>query len=100
MCTYSVRINDNVMNRLRPHFNGEKAMQLWIEKLLQRVLVSYTEQFDVNGVENEDSTDFLQRIKALDGDPDGFFKLKGFMADSKSTPEELLEEALSEKYGF
>ena len=32
--------------------------------------------------------------------PDGFFKLGGFMADSSSSAEELLEEALKDKYGI
>lgn len=49
---------------------------------------------------HEDSVDFSRRIAALKDDPEGFFKLGGFMADSSSTAEELLEEALSDKYGI
>lgn len=44
--------------------------------------------------------DFTNRIMAIENDPEGFFKLGGFMADSKSTAEELLEEALSDKYAI
>ena len=36
-----------------------------------------------------------QKIKALENDSEGFFKLGGFMADSSSNAEELLEEALN-----
>ena len=43
---------------------------------------------------------FTQKIKALENDSEGFFKLGGFMADSSSNAEELLEEALTEKYGI
>ena len=39
---------------------------------------------------------FTQKIKALENDADGFFKLGGFMADSSSNAEELLEEALTD----
>ncbi len=42
---------------------------------------------------------FTQKIKALESDDEGFFKLGGFMADSSSTADELLEEALTDKYG-
>ena len=47
-----------------------------------------------------DTKMFTQKIKALENDSEGFFKLGGFMADSSSNAEELLEEALTEKYGI
>ena len=43
---------------------------------------------------------FTQMIKALENDSEGFFKLGGFMADSSSSADELLEEALTDKYGI
>ena len=43
---------------------------------------------------------FTQKIKALENDTEGFFKLGGFMADSSNSADELLEEALTEKYGI
>ena len=43
---------------------------------------------------------FTQKIKALENDSEGFFKLGGFMADSSSSADELLEEALTDKYGI
>ena len=46
------------------------------------------------------NTEFTKRIKALENDPDGFFKLGGFMSDSKSSADELLDEALYDKYGI
>ena len=44
--------------------------------------------------------EFKQKIKALENDSEGFFKLGGFMADSSSNADELLEEALTDKYGI
>ena len=43
---------------------------------------------------------FTQKIKALENDSEGFFKLGGFMADSSSSADELLEDALTDKYGI
>ena len=41
-----------------------------------------------------------QKIKALENDSEGFFKLGGFMANSGYSADELLEEALTDKYGI
>ncbi|MCK8622355.1 hypothetical protein [Prevotella sp. E13-27] len=43
---------------------------------------------------------FTQKIKVLENDSEGFFKLGGFMADSSSSADDLLEEALTDKYGI
>lgn len=41
---------------------------------------------------------FTQKIKALENDSEGFFKLGGIMADSCYSADELLEEAVKDKY--
>ena len=47
-----------------------------------------------------DAKKFTQKITALETDPEGFFKLGCFMTDSASSADELLEEALTDKYGI
>ena len=47
-----------------------------------------------------DAKMFTQKIKALENDSEGFFKLGGFMSDSSSNADDLLEEALTDKYGI
>ena len=47
-----------------------------------------------------DAKMFTQKINALENDSEGFFKLGGFMADSGSSADELLEEALTDKNGI
>ena len=42
----------------------------------------------------------IERLKGFENNPDGFFRLGGFMANSKSSVEELLDEALFDKYGI
>ena len=51
-------------------------------------------------LKSAESKKFTQKIKALENDSEGFFKLGGFMADSSNSADELLEEALTEKYGI
>ena len=47
-----------------------------------------------------DAKKFAQKINALENDSEGFLKLGGFMADSSVSADELLEEALTDKYGI
>ena len=58
------------------------------------------QQHDDEVIESANTSDFTKRIQAIENDPDGFFKLGGFMADSKSSAEELLSEAMFDKYGI
>ena len=50
--------------------------------------------------ESAESKKFTQKIRALENDSEGFFKLGGFMADSSSSADDLLEEALTDKYSI
>ena len=95
MCTYNVRIDDAVLERVRPHFNGANAMQLWIEQQLRKALVEYANKFEASQIKRKDDS-VIERLKGFENNPDGFFRLGGFMANSKSSVEELLDEA-SEK---
>lgn len=102
MCLYNVRIDDKVMNRVRPYFKGEDAMQLWIEQQLQKVLVDYADQLEEKPLEEENNEDIIENLKALEGDPDAFFKMAGILG--KPTPgfswEGFREEAYLDKYGI
>lgn len=99
MCLYNVRIDDKVFQSARPYFKGEDAMQAWVEKQLHNVFVQFIREQSTPKPTSE-ANDVLEKQEAIKEDPDGFFMLGGFMADSKSTAEELLDEALSEKYGI
>ena len=99
MCTYNVRIDDAVLERVRPHFNGANAMQLWIEQQLRKALVEQANKFEASQIKRKDDS-VIERLKGFENNPDGFFRLGGFMANSKSSVEELLDEALFDKYGI
>ena len=99
MCTYNVRIDDAVLERVKPHFNGATAMQLWIEQQLRKALVEYANKFEASKTKGKDGS-VIERLNGFENNPDGFFKLGGCMADSKSSVEELLDEALFDKYGI
>ena len=96
MCTRSIRINDRVMNLAKSHFKGEEALQLWMEKQLDRVLWDYVSQFENKG----DNDNLLEKLEAIGDGPEGFLMLDTVLTPSKSSVEELRENAYFEKYGI
>ena len=102
MCTLNVKMDDRVVNRMKPLFDGDKAMNRWIETVLHRAMVEYADEAETrnrNGIESEK---FLERLSALKNDPEDFFKMGGIfgkVSDDFSW-DELREEAMLEKYGI
>ena len=101
MCTLSVSMDDKVINRVKPLFDGDKAMQKWIEMVLHRALEEYADQFVAQEERNTESARILSRIKEVGEDPNGFYKLGGVLGKPRAgfSWEELREEAICDKYG-
>lgn len=92
MCTGNIKINDEVMDLVRPHFGGDKELWAWIEKVVDKAMKDYAEQFEQvmeNNIENEN---IYQQIKSLENDPKGFLKLGGILKPSKYSIEDLRDE--------
>lgn len=100
MCTYNVRIEDEVMEMVRPHFDGDAALRVWIESQLDKAMKEYAMQFVTSPSAEDKSEDIYQRVKALEQDPRGLFKLGSILKPSQYSAEELRDEYLSEKYGI
>jgi len=102
MCTLNVKMDDRVVNRMRPLFDGDKAMNRWIETVLHKAMVEYADAAESRNRRGIESKRFLERLEALKDDPDGFFKMGGIfgpVSDDFSW-DELREEAILEKYGI
>ena len=100
MCTYNVKIEDEVMEMVKPHFDGDAALRIWIERQLEKVMKEYAMQFRVSSSAEDKSEEIYQRVKALEQDPRGLFKLGSILKPSKYSAEELRDEYISEKYGI
>ena len=100
MCTYNVNIDDCVIERVKPHFEGTVAMQMWIEQLLQYSLVDYAKQYEQASRQDQRRRNLLAKLKTVKNDPDGFFKLAGILGKPKSdfSWEQLRDEVVGEKY--
>lgn len=44
MCTRTIRINDSLMEQVRPMFQSDEDLQLWLEKQMESVLINYSAQ--------------------------------------------------------
>ena len=102
MCTYNVKIEDRVVERVKPHFSGDKALKVWIEKVLKKAMEDFAEQSEAKIRKDMASQLLVQRLESLKDDPEGFFKMGGILGSSQDnhTWEQLREEAIFDKYGI
>ena len=102
MCTLSIKLDDKILNRVKPHFNGDGALNDWIESVLHSALEEYAEQFESQGEKADNRDDFLKMISELKDDPEGFFKLGGILGKPRTdfSWKELRDEAIFDKYGL
>ena len=63
MCTLNVRIDDSVMRRVKPHFTGDKAMQLWIERVLKQAMEDYAEERESQLADVYERINHLSKLK-------------------------------------
>lgn len=102
MCTLNVKMDDQVVNRMKSLFDGDKAMNRWIETVLHKAMVEYADEAEAKAKKGIESKMFLERLAALKNDSEGFFKMGGIfgkVSDDFSW-DELREEAMLEKYGI
>jgi hypothetical protein len=99
MYTYNIRINDAVMQRVKSHFNDDDDMRCWIEKEVERVMVNFAERLSLRQSDDSHDEHIYQQVKALENDPQGLAKIGEILKPSPYSPEELLDEYISEKYG-
>ncbi len=101
MCTLSVRMDDKVIDRVKPLFDGDKAMNKWIETVLHKAMEEYAEQYEQMAGKNALAEALTKRLKELEGDSEAFFKMSGILGKPQAgfSWEELREEAIYDKYG-
>ena len=93
MYTYNIRIDDAIVSRAKKVFGGEKAMQIWIEDVLNKALLSYTSQ--ASKPKPIDSEEVYLQVKALENDPNGLLKLGSVLLPSPYSADELKQETPS-----
>ena len=41
MCTYSISVNDTLMEAIRPAFSDEKAFEQWLQRQMDMIIVEF-----------------------------------------------------------
>ncbi|MCR5574445.1 MAG: hypothetical protein K6F78_06450 [Bacteroidaceae bacterium] len=54
MCTLNVKMDDQIVNRMRPLFDGDKAMNVWIETVLHKAMVEYADEVESRNMKEID----------------------------------------------
>ena len=100
MCTLSVRMDDKVLDRVKPLFGGDKAMNKWIETVLHKAMEEYAEQYEQMAGKNALAEALTKRLRELEGDPEALFKMSGILGKPQAgfSWDELREEAIYDKY--
>lgn len=91
-----------MLNRIRPLFDSDKAMNKGIETVLYKAMVEYADESVSGNIKEIESKKFLERRELLKNDPEGFFKMGGILGKISDdfSWDELREEAMSEKIGI
>ena len=55
MCTYSITLNDNLVNQVRSEFPNDEALQQWLEDQIEDVLIRYKAQKRLEQVGDHES---------------------------------------------
>ncbi len=102
MCTIEVKMDDAVMNRIKPHFAADRDMMSWMENVLKKAMIEYAEEVESKEMKKQETRKLIERLEALKNDPDGFFKMGGILGKPKEpfSWDEIREKALFEKYGI
>jgi hypothetical protein len=91
MCTGNIKINDEVMEMVRPHFEGDKELWAWVENVVDQAMKDYAAQF-TSALKDSTNERIYQQIKALEKDPKGFLKLNSILKPSQYSAEDLRDE--------
>lgn len=98
MCRFNMSFNDAVVDEMRPYFADEKAMLIWMQAGMERMMREYAAQFRKKTA--VDGKELLSKLQALPNTPEGFLQLDSVLGPSQSSIEELRGEAYLEKYGI
>lgn len=85
MCTFNLKIEDSVVDKIRPAFKDDSAMQEWMQQQLDMLVVQYVQRMP-------------QRLQEKTSPSHSLSHLRGVFTSAK-TDEQLMDEYLQEKYG-
>ena len=69
MCTYSISVDDTLMERVRPAFSDNEAIEAWMQSQMDLLLVRLAETL---APKNKDKISLSQRLRGIVHAPKDF----------------------------
>ena len=83
MCRFNISFNDAVVDEMRPHFADEKAMLMWMQAGMERMMREYAAQFRSRTA--ADGKELLRKLQGIPKTPKGFLRLGGILGKPASS---------------
>ena len=99
MCTYSISIDDNLIEQLRPTLGANGDVNEWMQRQIELAVLRLVQQRNSESKRQES----IRRILAIaeaDGNTVSLSDLEGILPASRTSLEDLRNEYISEKYGL
>jgi hypothetical protein len=98
MCTYSISIEDNLIEQLRPTLGTDKDVNGWMQRQVELAVLQYVQQLKYRS-KRQDSIQRIIAISEADGSTVSLRDLEGILPDPQTSFEDLRDEYINEKYG-
>lgn len=98
MCTYSISIEDNLIEQLRPALGANSDVNAWMQHQIELAVLQCIQQLKSKSMRQES----IRRIKAIaeaDGSTLSLRDFEGILPASQTSIEDLRDEYICEKYG-
>lgn len=101
MCSYTISLDDQLVNTLSTHFTSNETMREWMQREMEAAIRHYNEAAGQKAKKLGEYQAAKKLHKLATGEAKGGLKdLRGIMSMSKATAEELYDEYITEKYGI
>lgn len=98
MCTYSISIEDTLIEQLRPVIGSDSDVNDWMQRQVELVVLRYVQQHKSRS-KRQDSLQRLLDLASADPSTITLSDLEGILPAPQTSIEDLRNEYLSEKYG-
>lgn len=98
MCTYSISIEDALVEQLKPSLGSDNDVKKWMQHEIELAVLRYVQQLHGKSME-QDSRRRIMALSEADGSTISLCDLEGILPAPQSSFEDLRNEYINEKYG-
>ena len=101
MCTYTFTLDDQLVDRISPQFSSRESLRLWLQRELELMIIHHAESYSDTKLSDTKEETKARMLEIASGKKKLHFSdLKGILAGSSRSAEELRDNYIREKYGI